>query len=86
VGLDHELVGLARDAEGVQAPPRRERHDNVVVPQSVPEGSILYRNHRSFRSEDIWAGFDVDRSAERGHATPFVGLTASGVLYGGYYG
>mmetsp|Transcript_12858 Transcript_12858/g.22098 ORF Transcript_12858/g.22098 Transcript_12858/m.22098 type:complete len:462 (-) Transcript_12858:1171-2556(-) len=56
----------------------------TVTPQSVPVGSLLHQNHRTFRSEATWAGVDLWQP-KNSESTKFVGLTTSGILYAGNY-
>jgi hypothetical protein len=90
-GLDHELV-CCPIRTGSKDTETKKSFKLNAVPQSVPEGSMLYQNHRMFRSESMWAGFDVDwlqgqwnGSSSSNLERPFVGLACSGILYTGHF-
>lgn len=59
-GLDHELVCCPINTKKDSALEKKKTFKLNAVPQSVPEGSMLHQNHRMFRSESMWAGFDID--------------------------
>ncbi|GBG26183.1 Hypothetical Protein FCC1311_024042 [Hondaea fermentalgiana] len=86
-GRDHELVGC-RLADMSKKSAVTTQSAKTQTPQSVPAGSLLYQNHRTFRSEDTWAGIDICSGASDSESSSsrFVGLTTSGILYAGNYG
>uniref|UniRef100_A0A7S2WU24 Uncharacterized protein n=1 Tax=Mucochytrium quahogii TaxID=96639 RepID=A0A7S2WU24_9STRA len=87
-GLDHELVGFSVDEMNKKGcAPDGGSREKLQTPQSLPQGSMLHQNHRMFRSEATWAGFDVFGESLCGSSscTEFVGLSTSSVLYTGHY-
>jgi len=91
VGRDHEFVGC--HVESLRRPRKANpssssssstnlRYSGITGkrPQSAPESSLIFQNHRLFRSESTWAGLDVSQQGNY-----FAGITMDGILYSGTY-
>jgi len=84
-GADQSTSTSGSDKKQQKAKARQVLSEVAATPQSLPNGSLLYQNHRMFRSEAPWAGFDIDREPQVHQPTPFFGLAHSGVIYCGTY-